>query len=217
MEEVYEVIIFLIIVLTATFGFFGALRFGLNTKMPMVVVTSGSMEPTLYKGDLLFVMGVEPVDIKTGTHANREGDIIIYDTEGVWPSTADELIVHRVVEKLFNATGSGQWEFQAQGDANSYRDPPSSSSINVWIPGDKIVGIVVGKIPKIGWVKIWLSETGATIPLIIGLSLILVISIAWDLTHPDEEEKKKKKSKTKWDDTSLDDEEYDDSSVNLGV
>ena len=43
----------------------------------MVIVVSGSMEPNLYKGDLLFLKGTDPATIKNGTSEGKEGDIIV--------------------------------------------------------------------------------------------------------------------------------------------
>lgn len=87
------------------FAFFGSfliffiMQVALNTQNPMVVVVSGSMEPTLNKGDLVFLRGMDPDDIKAGTIEDKSGDIIVYDARGLWEGAPEDPIIHRVVEK----------------------------------------------------------------------------------------------------------------------
>lgn len=216
-KEVLEISIFIGVLFMLTFGTFWILQASLKTKTPMVVVISGSMEPTINVGDLLFIKGVDPDDIIVGDHAERTGDVIVFEAnwgEGGIP------VVHRVVDRRFNHTGEAIWEFSTWGDNNLGPDQPS----HPWVREDDVVGIVVGRIPWVGYVKIFLTDYGMAIPLIIILALALVISIAWDLTHPekeDDKEKGKKKPKRNWfksnkepdNPESSDDQE----SVNLGV
>lgn len=65
------------------------------------VVQSGSMEPTYYKGDLLFVKAQSDYSA---------GDIVVYQSEGI-------LVVHRVIE-IDGGTVT------TQGDANNVPDKP---------------------------------------------------------------------------------------------
>ena len=218
-KEVIEVSIFIVVLFMSTFGTFFILQAALHTKTPMVVVTSGSMEPTIYKGDLLFIKGMDPAEIESGDHINRTGDVIVF--EASWSDTGDP-IVHRVVNKTqVLVLGELKWKFQTHGDNNG---SPDQSDFNIasWVDEDEIVGVVGWKVPKIGWIKIWLS--GAAIPIIIVLVFVLIISIAWDLTHPETEEDKKKKPRKRLFKRSGETEELDepidskdDNSVNLGV
>ena len=58
-------------------AFFGSflvyfiLQISFKTESPIVVVISPSMEPQIHKGDLLFVMGIDPENIKNGTIADK--------------------------------------------------------------------------------------------------------------------------------------------------
>jgi signal peptidase len=215
-KEVIEIGIFIVVLFMATFGTFFILQASLHTKTPMVVVTSGSMEPTIYKGDLLFIKGMDPAEIEVGDHVDRTGDIIVF--EAIW-STSGDPIVHRVVDSRYNATGEEIWEFSTWGDNNAGSD---QSYGHPWVREDEIVGVVGWKVPKIGWIKIWLS--GAAIPIIVILIFVLIISIVWDLTHPESEEEKKKKSRKRLFKRSDELKEFDNqnenhngSSVNLGV
>ncbi len=150
-----------------------------NTSIPVVVVTSGSMEPTYYRGDVLFVKNVPPEEIVAGDHVARTGDVIIYETKGLWGSPISEPVVHRVIDKNF--TG-GQWVFTTQGDANSNPDTYP-------VPEDKVYGRVIGSIPKVGYVKLFLDDTGLAIPLLCFLGILLVISVIWDYKHPEKKDK----------------------------
>ncbi|MHA1273534.1 MAG: signal peptidase I [Promethearchaeota archaeon] len=178
----------IIAVFLVSFAFLGSyliyfiLQIALNTNTPMVVVVSGSMEPTLYKGDLLFLQGTDPEDLKNGTIEDKKGDIIVYDARGLWAGAPDEPIVHRIVGKWHNESG---WWFLTKGDANDAVDRAP-------VPEDRILGKVVGRIPYIGWVKIILTESGMLMPIIIILSALLLFSIISDIIHEDEEEEKEK-------------------------
>jgi signal peptidase I len=141
------------------------------------------MEPTIYRGDVLFVKNVPPGEIATGDHLARTGDIIIYETSGLWLFPISEPVVHRVVNKTYT---SGKWYFTTQGD-NVYTNPNPDSYP---VPEDKVYGKVVAIIPKIGNVKLFLDDTGLAIPLLGFLAILLVISIAWDYTHPEKKEMK---------------------------
>lgn len=181
-----KVIIAISMIFIAFFGSFllyFILQVSLNTQTPVVVVVSGSMEPTLKKGDLLFIRGVDPVSIRNGTIEDKNGDIIVFDSNGVWSFPQADPIVHRVVNKRY--TGS-YWEFQTKGDANPTVDEG-------WVPEYNIYGIVCGGIPYIGWVKIVLADSGLLIPLLIIISGVLIVSIIWDVVK---EEKKKNEPKT---------------------
>lgn len=101
-----------------------------NGGMPMpfgigvAVVKSGSMEPELYKGDLLVVNKVSSVAV---------GDVIMFKSDGL-------LTVHRIVEI------NGE-QITTRGDANNANDNPITNSdvigkVLFGIPG---VGTVVEK------------------------------------------------------------------------
>jgi len=175
--------------LFGTFGVLGIMKVALRTDMPMVVVISGSMEPTIYRGDLLFVEGVDPEDIKVGTIEDKQGDIIIYDSHGVWDRPTEEPIVHRVVgKKVENET----IYFLTKGDNNPDTDPPGPGE--KWVPADKVIGRVVSIIPKIGYVRIYLAQGNLGYYIIGLLAIILVVSIVKDILYP-EDDKDKKDSK----------------------
>lgn len=92
--------ILFITLIVALLAFFFSLGFLLHTQVPLAVVSSWSMEPTLHVGDLVVVMGQADYS---------PGDIVVY-------SNGPSLIVHRIVKKL------GDGSFVTKGDANMYAD-----------------------------------------------------------------------------------------------
>jgi len=166
------------IVITLPFIVYWILQISLNTSSPMVVVISESMEPNISKGDLLFLYGKDPIDIKNGTVEEMNGDIIVYYANGLWPYSPNEPVVHRVVDKWYNETDQ-KWYFYTKGDKSNDVDPPGNPS-EIAVPEDKIIGVVCGVITLIGWIRIFLTEYGLLFPLI-GLILgALIIIIIWD-------------------------------------
>lgn len=68
--------------------FYQGLALATGTSMPIVSVASESMEPILYKGDLIFVLGPDNL---------RVGDVVIYNPEsGCF--TKKETIIHRIID-----------------------------------------------------------------------------------------------------------------------
>ncbi|TFF94201.1 MAG: signal peptidase I [Promethearchaeota archaeon] len=169
-------VIVIILAISSPFLIYWILQLSLNTGSPMVVVVSGSMEPTLSRGDLLFLYGKDPADIRNGTVEEQNGDIIVFDAHGYWSNPPAEPVVHRVINKKFEG---GLWWFKTKGDHNNYEDP--------WIPETQIIGVVCGVIPYIGWVKIFFTESGLLIPIIIIILGILIISLISDFMKESKE------------------------------
>ncbi len=177
----------IIAVLLISFAFFGSfiiyfvLQVSLNTQTPIVVVVSGSMTPAINKGDILFVQGRDPSLILNGSAVEKDGDVIVFNAYGLWSSAPSDPIVHRVIDKWYD---NGSWYFRTKGDANSLPDPVS-------IREDYVIGVVVGGIPFIGWIKIFLTESGLLIPLLVIISTLLIISIIRDFIKEDEKKSDK--------------------------
>lgn len=178
----------------------------LQTQHPLVICVSDSMNPAINTGDLLLLQGKNPENIINGTIEGKEGDIIVYDAHGVWDGwiggVPDEPIVHRVVDKWYD-NYTGKWMFYTKGDneaTNTNIDPPDSphSPIDYKfpVPEDKILGVVIGRVPFIGYINIFLSDNSILLYLIIGiLATLLVISVVWDIFSSKEEKPKEEESK----------------------
>lgn len=185
-------IILLSLAFSGAFLIYYIMQIALNTDSPMVVVVSGSMEPNLHKGDLLFLKGKDAEDIKNGTIEGKEGDIIVFNARGLWIHAPSDPIVHRVVDKMYD----NGWFFLTKGDANPNPD-------EAWVPETRILGVVVGRIPYIGWVKIILTDSGLLIPLLVIVSALLVISIIWDLVKKEEDETGIRRNKIVYNDANI--------------
>ncbi len=135
------------IVLVAAIGIWGAVRLGLNTEFPILVVSSPSMCPpancTLPVGALIVIRGQDPSSIQGGAACGVPagiapiGSIIVFRP----PGSADPnyLVVHRVRQIIVGS--SGQLSFRTQGDANSICD--------TWgpVPSSRVVGVYQYTIP----------------------------------------------------------------------
>ncbi|UXD21653.1 peptidase S24 [Ignicoccus pacificus DSM 13166] len=127
------------------------LKFALRTEIPIAAVASGSMLPTLERGDLVFVMGTSPKDVHVG-------DIIVYH------SCQGPFIIHRVIAiKYVNGT----YYFVTKGDDNPGTDYWLGQFVNCktgqplpgvpqWRVAGKVVtvGGYVIKIPYLGYVAL---------------------------------------------------------------
>jgi len=140
-----------------TYGGMAIARIAMNTESPVMVVPSTSMVPTLNVGDIVIVKGVDTSTITVGT-------IIIFRS----PSGSID-IIHRVIgitrqgDKLY---------FQTKGDHNPGPDP--------WLPGvpaENVKGVLVGKIPYIGYVTLALS--GVLGYIMIGFLIFLMLAFEY--------------------------------------
>jgi signal peptidase len=154
-----------VILLGAVFAFWFSLRIGLRTDYPLLAVASGSMVPTLNVGDLIIVQGVPASEIYAAPQtSNTPGDIIVF--KGVVIGRPDELIVHRAINKTYR---DGVFYFITHGDHN----PPGSNEGP--FPESVLIGKVVGVVPWIGNVPLFIRTPQGTILLIFLFVLILLI------------------------------------------
>jgi len=159
-REFIKTAILLVIVLICVGGFWLALRAVLRTEFPLHAVVSESMVPTLQVGDLLVVQGV--VDASGINAAPKTGDVIVFRK----PTDPSEFIVHRAVDKTYR---EGSWFFKTKGDNNFGLDPWGE------VPENYVIGIVVGRVPLLGYLKIFLGSPWG-IALFIILILILLFA-----------------------------------------
>ncbi len=158
-NETYKTIFIVAIVIGASYGSYLSLQLAMGTPTPLVVVTSESMSPNLHTGDLLIIQHREASDIKVG-------DIVVYTSD--WHPESP--VVHRVIEIINN---SGTLEFITKGDANPVSDPGFRTI-------EDIIGVVVFRIPYIGYVSLWLRNP------IILITVIMLIAIV--LLYPSDED-----------------------------
>jgi signal peptidase I len=189
------ILVFVLVIVAVVGGYFG-LMVGLNTSVPLRVVESGSMcipydgacdgwlslshpfNATLHKGDIIFVQGVNPKELKT-TYPNS--DIIVYKK----PNDPTAIpIVHRIVTSY---EANGTLFFQTKGDGNGTPYPAvvnpiqydSNSNIiepdGQGVPANFVEGKVIMRIPYIGWITLILHGNSLVSPLIIVILILLVV------------------------------------------
>ncbi|MFX0152357.1 MAG: signal peptidase I [Candidatus Hodarchaeota archaeon] len=158
------------------------ISFGLTVYLggsshPTVAVTTGSMLPIYngfqdgtndpiypFRGDILLVRKVPVESIEVG-------DVIVFETTG----PPDEPVVHRVIDKWLE---NGNYNFKTNGDNRDDPDP--------WIiSGEDVYGVVVIRIPHIGWFLLVVQTT-------VGKIIILALAILLLFVGNDSEEKKDK-------------------------
>jgi signal peptidase len=125
------------LVFLITYGGMAVARIVMKTESPIMVVPSTSMVPTLNVGDIVIVRGVDPNTITVGT-------IIIFRS----PSGSID-IIHRVIGIV--KVGNTLY-FQTKGDHNVSPDPWSPG-----VPENNVKGVLVTKIPYIGYVTLTLQ------------------------------------------------------------
>jgi len=157
-----------IILLSCVFAFWFGLRAALRTEYPLLAVASGSMIPKLNVGDLIIVQGViDANEINAAQEPN--GTIIVFHR----PNDPSELIVHRAIDKVEN---DGTWFFETKGDNNHSSDYWSGpQTLNGMISSNLLVGKVVGIIPWIGNVPLFIrTPTGMGLIILLFLVILLV-------------------------------------------
>ena len=125
LPEKASYILMFVIAVIVSFSIIKGLSIVLNTDLPLAIVSSWSMEPTLHIGDMIVVRGEE---------ANI-GDIVVY--------TREKYIVHRVISKSYQ---NGIYVITTKGDANIASDNPITSK--------QVKGKVVLVIPYLGIIKL---------------------------------------------------------------
>ncbi len=127
-----------------------------NNFTPLMVVTTGSMEPSIKVGDLIYVKGVAPSDVQVG-------DIITFKPPASY--IQGTLITHRVTEVSYD---SNEVYFKTKGDANNAVDP--------WtIKSDDLVGRQSGIVPGLGAFFLWIRTPAG----LITMGTILTLYLFW--------------------------------------
>lgn len=120
-----------------------------------VIVLSGSMEPTIKTGDLIFTKEVDTANLK-------ENDVITY-------LSGESAITHRIVGTEQGA--DGQTAYLTKGDYNNANDDTAVTAANV-------EGIYIGRIAGLGNFAMFLQSTTGMIVFLVCPILLFVI---WDV------------------------------------
>ena len=134
-------------------------------------VMSGSMEPKIKVGSVVFVQKVKPETLK-------EGNIITF-TSREDPNIS---ITHRLIA---TEEKEGQTVFKTRGDANN------SDDISETLPG-QIKGKVVFSLPFLGYLSVWIRKPLGFGLLVILPALLIIISEILNIKKAIEKEVEKK-------------------------
>ncbi|KAL0209397.1 hypothetical protein RCL1_007765 [Eukaryota sp. TZLM3-RCL] len=117
-----------------------------NTKSPIVVVLSGSMEPGFSRGDLLLLWKTEHINI---------GDIVVYELP------AKQIpIVHRVIA-IHESPKNNEILYLTKGDANQVDDQGlyyEGGIKDAMLRRQHILGVVQAYLPFAGSFTIWMAD-----------------------------------------------------------
>ncbi|TFF86505.1 MAG: signal peptidase I [Promethearchaeota archaeon] len=187
LKSIIWTVIWIGVIIGSVFLFFFLLQVGLNTQTPITVVSGRSMENTYYEGDLLIIQGKPYNSIVPGDHYAKNGSVIVYKS-----SYSGDLIVHRVTDVRFNHSGNEKYEFQTWGDNNPTPDIG-------WQSQDNVMGVVIFRIPFIGWVSLAFTKYPYNIVgySIIGLIIVILIFTSFDSKKEKEKEKEKENNNIK--------------------
>jgi len=170
--------IFSIIFLVGIFAFWFGVRAALRTDYPLLVVASTSMLPTLDVSDIIIVQGTKALEIRAAPEL--EGDIIVFHKPYDW----DTRIVHRAINMVSH---DGVWYFQTRGDnrlTNSGADYWSGPPGTTWegmVSEKLLVGKVIGVIPLIGNVPLFVRTPLGMVLIILLFILVLFIEYVPEL------------------------------------
>ena len=178
-SELFKTAFLLGIVIGGTLGSYGLFMVAMGTPTPVVVVTSESMETTIYKGDLLIVQKRAQEDIHLS-------DIVVYQDTTYHPEGP---IVHRIVkiEVIDDVT-----YYTTKGDNNSGEDP----GVRTY---EEIVGVVVATIPWVGNVSLFLRTPAGYVVMAIIFIAILILP---EFIGKDDEDEKEEELEVETDETT---------------
>lgn len=116
-------------------------RRGMEYTAPfgLYTIISGSMEPNVEVYDVVVAVDTDISDIKVG-------DIITFVS--TWDVNFGYTVTHRVVE--INKNENGEYQLSTKGDNNQSKDGSVVTQSN-------LVGKVVGRIPQLGQVQVFLA------------------------------------------------------------
>ena len=129
----------------------GASGLLLGTTTPMLAVASGSMSPTLVRGDLVLVQHVAPSEVTVGT-------ILVFSSRCLPGPT-----IHRVV--AISSAADGTPQYTTRGDAN-----PAPDACPVTY--GEVEGRVVSVVPALGYPVLY---PGVTLAALAGLTATLLL------------------------------------------
>ncbi|KAI6182528.1 Signal peptidase complex catalytic subunit SEC11 [Aphelenchoides bicaudatus] len=159
-QLIYQVLNFGMIIATALMIWKGMMVVT-GSESPVVVVLSGSMEPSFYRGDLLILGDNHDQEITAG-------EIVVFRIRG-----RDIPVVHRVIRAFVETPKESH--FLTKGDNNRIDDRGLYADGQNYVHRSEIIGRARGLIPYIGMVTILLNDYPQLKYVVIGALAILVL------------------------------------------
>ena len=155
-------------------AFVGVRLFGLD----VYTVLSGSMEPNLPVGSLIYVQDKNPADLKAG-------DVITYMV------SEETVVTHRIIEVVPDENDPSILRFRTKGDANNTEDGGLVHSNN-------ILGKQVFHIPLLGYVSNYIqSPPGMYVAIGVGAAILLLTFVPDFFPSKKKEEEEKEEEAPK--------------------
>jgi len=175
MKKVFKIIKNTLLALVILFGLLVVVSMlPMTGNIKLLTVLSGSMEPKIHIGSLIFIKPASEYNI---------GDVVTRQTD-----EENVTITHRIIEKK---EVEGQTIFRTKGDANNAED-------NVDVSQDKILGKVFLNIPYLGYpVGYAKTKEGLIIIVVIPATIIIyeeILKIKNEAVKIWKEKKEKKDS-----------------------
>lgn len=137
-----------------------------GSETPVVVVLSGSMEPAIWRGDILFLW-------QDRSAPYQIGEIIVYQIKG-----RQIPIIHRIIEVRTDARG--KVSILTKGDNNPTEDRalynPDGALTKLWLEEDEILGRAKGYLPQVGKMTIYLTDYPALKYILIAVLGLFVLT-----------------------------------------
>ncbi len=121
------------------------------------VVLSGSMLPSIQIKDIVVTKKVAEEELEIG-------DIITFISPD--PRFGGISVTHRIIDKYYDES-SGNYSYRTQGDNNNVAD-------SALVPNNNILGKVILKIPKLGYLQDILSSKGGLIIVVLIPCLVIL-------------------------------------------
>ncbi len=153
-RKIWDVLSTIIVVLAVVLAiaFAGARLLGFNVFM----VLSGSMEPAIETGSLIYIKKIDCNELKSG-------DVITFML------SKNTVATHRIVDIIPDETDPTLLRFQTKGDANNSVDGAPVHCQNV-------LGTPIFTIPKLGYLASYIQQPpGSYLAVAIGAALVLFI------------------------------------------
>ena len=124
-----------------------------GTPFPINLVTSDSMQPTLFEGDVVAWTPTNIEDVEVG-------DVIVFKSYISWPD--EKIVVHRVSN--ITEKSDGRILLETKGDKNKWTDQAGPHIPEPYIRENNLMGKVISagqvplKVPFVGIIGLWIND-----------------------------------------------------------